>query len=65
MTVNKEPLNEPDKAGVACKPPNMLMIEESNLRAVCEWLNNDRMLMPQNEVRNCLKLINTAIPYKK
>lgn len=43
--------------------PMMLIIEEQNLRALADWLNSDRMLMPQNEVRNCLKLINTAIPH--
>ena len=38
----------------------MLIISQQNLKTVCDWLNSDRMTMPQNEVRQCLNLLLTA-----
>lgn len=43
------------------KPPvSMCLIPQANLQAVYDWLNSDRMMMPQNEVRQCLALLNSA-----
>ncbi|PCJ39141.1 MAG: hypothetical protein COA71_14590 [SAR86 cluster bacterium] len=38
----------------------MCIISQANLQAIHDWLNSDSMLMPQNQVRYQLRLINSA-----
>lgn len=35
----------------------MCELPVKNLKAVCEWLNGDDMILPQNEIRKALALL--------
>ena len=43
----------------------MLIIPEHNLTAVYSWLESERMTMPYNETRACLKLLAAAKPFEE
>ena len=38
----------------------MCEISQENIKAIYDWLNSNEMLMPQNQVRQCMALLNTA-----
>ena len=38
----------------------MCIISKENLESVMKWLNSDDMAMPQNQVRQCQRLLLTA-----
>jgi len=41
-------------------PPAMCKLPVANLQSVCDWLNSDSMTLPQNEIRNALRLLLVA-----
>lgn len=43
----------------------MCEIPKDNVKAIYDWLNSNEMLMPQNQVRQCIALLNTATIIEK
>lgn len=38
----------------------MCVLAQANIQELFNWLNSDFQLMPQNEVRHCMKLLSEA-----
>lgn len=65
MTKKKEvskkgPIENAAEANTPAAGPKMCKLPLENLQKVCDWLNQDSMPLPQNQVRAVLKLLFVA-----
>ena len=64
-SVKKEPVpvpvQEPVPVPVPVNPEDkMCTLRVGDLKVVCDWLNSDDMILPQNEVRKALAVLLSA-----